>query len=86
MSNPYGETHEYSPEMEYSEAEHYETAGEADLFSEAELMELGEQLLEVTNEAELDQFLSATCSRVRSARSRARWAYRLELSIRSAGS
>jgi hypothetical protein len=57
MSNPYGETYEYSPEMEYSEAEHYETAGEADLFSEVELMELGEQLLEVTNEAELDQFL-----------------------------
>jgi hypothetical protein len=57
MSNPYGETYEYSPEMEASEAESYEWAGEGEVFSEAELMELGEQLLEVTNEGELDQFL-----------------------------
>jgi hypothetical protein len=57
MSNPYGETYEYSPEMEYSEAERYEWGGEAEVFSEADLTELSEQLLEVTNEAELDQFL-----------------------------
>ena len=85
MSNPYGETHEYSPEMEYSEAEHYETAGEADLFSEAELMELGEQLLEVTNEAELDQFLGdllkGAVGKIAGAVGN-----RLESSIRSAGS
>jgi hypothetical protein len=57
MSNPYSATYEYGPEMEASEAESYEWAGEGEVFSEAELMELGEQLLEVTNEAELDQFL-----------------------------
>ena len=50
-------TYGYGPEMEASEAESYEWAGEGEVFSEAELMELGEQLLEVMNEAELDQFL-----------------------------
>jgi hypothetical protein len=56
MSNPYNETFGYTPEMEYSEAEHFEW-GEAEVFSEAEVMELSEQLLDVTNEAELDRFL-----------------------------
>jgi hypothetical protein len=57
MSNhPYGGTFGYTPEMEDSEAEHFEW-GEAEVLSEAEVMELSEQLLDVTNEAELDKFL-----------------------------
>jgi hypothetical protein len=55
MSNPYGEMYEYVPEMDYSEQESSEH--EAEVFSEAEVMELSQQLLEVTNEAELDKFL-----------------------------
>ncbi len=63
MSNPYGETFEYNPEMESLEAERFgwgnetEWGSEAEVFSEAEIMELSEQLLGVTNEAELDKFL-----------------------------
>jgi hypothetical protein len=57
MSHPYGETYEYAPEMEYSEAEHPGLETEAEVLSEAEVMELTEQLLGVSNEAELDQFL-----------------------------
>jgi len=54
---------EYSPEMEAFEAEQFEWEGEAgwggetEVFGEAELMELAQELLEVTNEAELDKFL-----------------------------
>ena len=44
MSNPYGETYEYGPEMEYWEAD-YEWGGEAEVFSGAEVTELSEQLL-----------------------------------------
>jgi len=54
---------EYNPEMETFEAEQFEWEGktkwgsETEVFSEAELMELAQELLEVTNEAELDRFL-----------------------------
>lgn len=67
MANLYSETMEFSPEIgvesgqfewggeaEWGEAE---WVGEAEVFSEAELMELAGELLEVTDEAELDRFL-----------------------------
>ena len=52
---------EYNPQMETYEAGEFEWSGEAEwggeVFSEAETMELAGELLEVTNEAELDRFL-----------------------------
>ena len=54
---------EYSPEMGAFEAENFEWYGETEweseteIFSEVELTELAHELLEVTNEAELDRFL-----------------------------
>jgi hypothetical protein len=60
---------EYSPEMEAFQSEQFEWEGETgwggeaegedetEVFNEAELMELAQELLEVTNEAELDRFL-----------------------------
>lgn len=44
-------------EAEWETEAEGEWAGEAEVFSEAELMEMAGELLEVTNEAELDQFL-----------------------------
>jgi hypothetical protein len=52
---------EYNPQMEAYEAGEYEWSGETEwggeVLSEAETMELAGELLEVTNEAELDRFL-----------------------------
>jgi hypothetical protein len=52
---------EYHPQMETYEAGEYEWSGETEwggeVFNEAETMELTGELLEVTNEAELDRFL-----------------------------
>ncbi|MDD1605283.1 MAG: hypothetical protein LUO95_00445 [Methylococcaceae bacterium] len=53
---------EYSPELENYEYEQYEYGenewnAETGVFSEAEAMELAAELLEVSSEAELDQFL-----------------------------
>jgi len=53
---------EYMPEMEAYEYEQYESGetewgGETGVFSEAEAMELAADLLGVSNEGELDQFL-----------------------------
>jgi len=54
------ETFEYNPQMETYETEwgaETEWGGETEVLSEAEVMELAGELLEVTNEAELDRFL-----------------------------
>ena len=55
------ESFEYSPEMEAYEGGQLETWGETEwegeVFNEAEATELASELLEVTNEAELDRFL-----------------------------
>jgi hypothetical protein len=54
------EAFEYSPEMEAYETGQFETETEmwgGEVFSEAEATELAAELLEVTNEAELDRFL-----------------------------
>jgi hypothetical protein len=52
---------EYHPQMEAFESGEYEWSGETEwggeVFNEAETMELTGELLEVTNEAELDRFL-----------------------------
>jgi hypothetical protein len=50
---------EYSPQMEAFEYSQFETdsAGETGVFGETDEMELAAQLLEVADEAELDQFL-----------------------------
>jgi phage tail tape-measure protein len=70
---------EYSPEMEAFPAEYFEWGGEAEwgseaegegeseVFHEAELMELAQELLEVTNEAELDRFLGSLIKKAGSA-------------------
>ena len=58
---------EYNPQMETYEAGEYEWSGETEwggeVFSEAETMELAGELLEVTNEAELDRFLGDLISK-----------------------
>jgi hypothetical protein len=70
---------EYNPEMEGFEAEQFawggeaewggetEWGGEAEVFNEAELTELAQELLSVTNEAELDRFLGDLIKRAGSA-------------------
>jgi hypothetical protein len=63
MTNLDRESFEYNPEMESYEAGQFEWggetewSGESEVFNEAELMELSGELLEITNEAELDRFL-----------------------------
>ncbi|MEW5755931.1 MAG: hypothetical protein AB1810_06465 [Pseudomonadota bacterium] len=52
---------EYSPELENFE---FEWSGEGEVFSEGELMELASELMEVTNEAELDRFLGGLVKKV----------------------
>ena len=52
------EAFEYNPETEA-----YETEWGGEVFSEAETMELAGELLEVTNEAELDRFLGDLISK-----------------------
>jgi hypothetical protein len=51
------ETFEYNPEMETYETGQFETEWGGEVFTEAEATELASELLEVTNEAELDRFL-----------------------------
>ncbi len=59
----------YNPEMQTFQFEQFEWGGEtewggeAEVFSEAEVMELAGELLEVTNEAELDRFLGDLISK-----------------------
>jgi hypothetical protein len=48
---------QYSPEMGVFQAEEFEWREETEVFDEAELMALAQELLSVTNEAELDMFL-----------------------------
>ena len=63
---------EYQPEYEAFEAEQFEWGHEAEwghegeVFSEAEVLELAGELLEVTNEAELDRFIGALIGRAAS--------------------
>jgi hypothetical protein len=62
------ETFEYNPELETYETEWgaetgYETGYESEVFSEAESMELASEMLEITNEAELDRFLGDLISK-----------------------
>jgi hypothetical protein len=63
MTNAEQETYEFSGESEAFEAEQFEWQGESgwggetEVFSEAEVMELAGELLEVSNENELDHFL-----------------------------
>ena len=61
------EAFEYNPQMETFETGEFETYGETEwggeVFSEAETMELAGELLEVTNEAELDRFLGDLISK-----------------------
>jgi hypothetical protein len=63
MTNLDRQSFEYNPEPESYETAQFEWgretewSGESEVLSEAELTELGGRLLEVTNEAELDQFL-----------------------------
>jgi hypothetical protein len=60
---------EYNPEMEGYETGQFEWSGETEwgseteVFSEAEAMELAGELLEITNEAELDRFLGDLVSK-----------------------
>ncbi len=62
---------EFTPEaFEYEqfEQEQFESPGETgEVFGEAEVMELAAELLEVTNEQELDRFLGSLISKARSA-------------------
>lgn len=63
---------EYSPEMETYEGEQFEYAegeweGETGVFSEAEAMELAAELLGVSSEGELDQFLGGLIKKAGSA-------------------
>ena len=59
---------ELNPETEYFEYEQYEAAGEYnEVFDKSELMELTAELLEVTDEQELDQFLGNLIRRAGSA-------------------
>ena len=55
MPNGYELMPEFSPETEQFESEQFEFA--AEIFGEAEQMELAMELLEIRDEAELDQFL-----------------------------
>jgi hypothetical protein len=58
------ESFEYNPEMEaYESGEFGETEWGGEVFSEAEATELASELLEVTNEAELDRFLGDLISK-----------------------
>jgi hypothetical protein len=63
MTNVDRQNYEFSGESEAFEAEQFEWTGEAEwggeteVFSEAEVMELAGELLEVSNENELDHFL-----------------------------
>jgi hypothetical protein len=58
------EAFEYNPEMETYETEWgAETEWGGEVFSEAEAMELAGELLEITNEAELDRFLGDLVSK-----------------------
>lgn len=57
MGNPDTEFMEYSPELESFEFQESEWSGEDEVFGEQELMELAGELLEVSSEDELDQFL-----------------------------
>jgi hypothetical protein len=57
------EAFEYNPEMEAYEAGQFETEWGGEVFSEAEATELATELLEVTNEAELDRFLGDLISK-----------------------
>jgi hypothetical protein len=69
MNNLDRQSFEYNPEMQSYETGQYEWggetewSGESEVFSEAEVMELGGQLLEITNEAELDRFLGDLISK-----------------------
>lgn len=73
MSNAEQETYEFSGESEAFEAEQFEWhgesewGGETEVFSEAEVMELAGELLEVSNENELDHFLGDLIRRAGSA-------------------
>ncbi len=58
MPNGYEMMTEFSPETEQFEQEQFEFGG-AEVFSEAQQMELALELLEVRDEAELDQFLGS---------------------------
>jgi uncharacterized protein (DUF697 family) len=64
MQNP---LNEYNPEMEMFESEQFEWSGETagDLVGESELMELAVELLEVSDEQELDQFLGNVFKKVK---------------------
>jgi hypothetical protein len=58
------ETFEYNPEMpSYESGWGGEAEYESEVFSEAEVLELAEQLTEVTTEAELDRFLGDLISK-----------------------
>jgi hypothetical protein len=73
MNNAEQETYEFSGESEAFEAEQFEWQGESgwggetEVFSEAEVMELAGELLEVSNENELDHFLGDLIRRAGSA-------------------
>ena len=56
MANGYEVMTEFSPETEQFEEEQFEFGG-AEIFGEAQQMELAMELLQVRDEAELDQFL-----------------------------
>lgn len=59
-------TFELNPEMTSFESEHFEfgQSESGEVFNESEMMELTAELLEVTNEAELDRFLGGLIRRV----------------------
>jgi hypothetical protein len=73
MSNVDRQAYEFSGESEAFEAEQFEWheenkwGGETEVFSEAEVMELAGELLEVSNENELDRFLGNLIRRAGSA-------------------
>jgi len=57
---------EYTPQMESFNYE-FESESESEVFNEAEQMELASELLEVSNEAELEQFLGSLIKKAGSA-------------------
>jgi len=59
----WGHEAEWSNESSMSGETEWEWSGEMEVFTEAELMELAGELLEVTNEAELDRFLGGLIRR-----------------------
>jgi hypothetical protein len=73
MSNVAPQSYELSSESEAFEAEQFEWqgenewGGETEVFSEAEVMELAGEMLEISNENELDQFLGDLIKRAGSA-------------------